>query len=71
MHMLTHTHTHTQVGVVADALTMTGSIHDFRVPECNLSTHLGTLLESGAFTDVTLAVGNKEFKAHKALLGGI
>ena len=58
--------------MVAEALTMTGSLHDLpKVPECHLSTDLGSLLETGNFSDVTLAVGEKEFKAHKAILSGV
>ena len=61
----------TQVGVVAEALTLTGSIHDYPVvPECDLNVHLSKLLETGNLSDVTLAVGDKEFKAHKAILAG-
>ena len=41
-----------------------------KVPDCNLSTDLGSLLEGGLFSDVTLAVGSQEFKAHKAVLAG-
>lgn len=57
--------------MVAEALTLTGSIHDYPVvPECDLNVHLSKLLESGNLSDVTLAVGDREFKAHKALLAG-
>ena len=57
--------------MVADALTMTGSIHDLPlVPECNLSRHLGSLLETGSLSDVTLVIEEKEYKAHKAILAG-
>ncbi len=60
-----------KVGVVADALTLTGSIHDYPVvPECDLNVNLSRLLDSGNLSDVTLAIGNKEFKAHKAILAG-
>ncbi|XP_064396844.1 speckle-type POZ protein-like A isoform X2 [Halichondria panicea] len=58
-----------EVSVVADALTVTGSIHDLPiVPECDLSKHLGELMASGSLSDVTLVIGEKEFKAHKAIL---
>ena len=61
-----------QVGVVAEALTLTGSIHDYPVvPECDLNVNLSKLLETGNLSDVTLAVGNREFKAHKAILAGV
>lgn len=57
--------------MVAEALTLTGSIHDYPVvPECDLNIHLSKLLESGNLSDVTLAVGDREFKAHKAILAG-
>ncbi len=57
--------------MVADALTVTGSIHDLPiVPECDLSKHLGELMASGSLSDVTLVIGEKEFKAHKAILAG-
>ncbi len=57
--------------MVAEALTLTGSIHDYPVvPDCDLNVHLSKLLESGHLSDVTLAVGDKEFKAHKAILAG-
>ena len=58
--------------MVADAVNATGSSHDYpHVPECNLSSNLDTLLEQGTFSDVTLAVGDKEFPAHKAILAGV
>ena len=38
------------------------------VPKCELSQHLGSLLETATLSDVTLAVGDKEFKAHKNIL---
>ena len=41
-----------------------------KVPECNLSSDLACLLEDGQFSDVMLAVGSHEFKAHKAVLAG-
>ena len=57
--------------MVADALTLTGSIHDYPVvPECDLNVNLRKLLESGNLSDVTLATGAREFKAHKAILAG-
>ena len=53
-------------------MTVTGSVHNYpAIPECDLGTHLGSLQESGSYSDVTLAVGDKEFKAHKAILGGL
>lgn len=40
------------------------------VPECNLSTDMSVLNEKGLFSDVSLFVGDTEFKAHKAILAG-
>lgn len=58
--------------MVADALTLTGSIHDYPVvPECDLNVNLSKLLETGNLSDVTLTAGEKEFKAHKAILAGL
>ena len=57
--------------MVAEALTLTGSIHDYPVvPECDLNVNLQRLLDTGNLSDVTLAIGDKEFKAHKAILSG-
>ena len=39
-----------------------------KVLDCDLSQQLGALLETTALSDVTLSVGKKEFKAHKAIL---
>lgn len=41
---------------------------NFKVPEDNLSTDLGKLLEEGLFSDITLMVGDQRFPVHKALL---
>ncbi len=41
------------------------------VPECDLNVNLSKLLETGSLSDVKLAVGDKEFKAHKAILSGV
>ncbi len=58
--------------MVAEALNLTGSIHDPPVvPECDLNVNLSKLLETGSLSDVKLAVGDKEFKAHKAILSGV
>ena len=57
---------------MSDAVTVTGSVHNYpSIPECDLGSSLGKLLESGSYSDVTLAVGDKEFKAHKAILAGM
>ena len=55
--------------MVADAHNATGSMHDYpRVPDCTLSSDLGSLQDRGTFSDVTLSVSGRVFKAHKALL---
>ena len=62
-----------QVSVVADAVNTSGTTslgHRPVVPDCNLSTDIGGLMEKGSFHDVTLSVGDTEFKAHKAILAG-
>ena len=41
---------------------------NFKVPEDNLFTDLGKLLEEGLFSDITLIVGDQRFPVHKALL---
>ena len=52
-------------------MTVTGSVHNYpSIPDCDLGSHLGNILESGSYSDVTLAVGDREFKAHKAILAG-
>ena len=52
-------------------MTVTGSVHNYpSIPDCELGSHLGNILESGSYSDVTLAVGDREFKAHKAILAG-
>ena len=71
VYSMLHTYVSVQVGVVSDAVTVTGSVHNYpAIPECDLGSNLGNLLESGSYSDVTLAVGDKEFKAHKAILAG-
>lgn len=40
------------------------------MPECKLSEDLGNLFDNEKFSDVTLAVGGREFQAHKAILAG-
>lgn len=59
--------------MVADAVNTSGTTslgHRPVVPDCNLSTDIGGLMEKGSFHDVTLSVGDTEFKAHKAILAG-
>ena len=41
-----------------------------KVPQSRLSDDLGQLLESSNCSDVTLSLGSKEFKVHKAILSG-
>ena len=59
-----------EVSVVADSVNISGqtSINKFKIPESKLSDDFNTLFESPNFSDVTLACGNREFKAHKAIL---
>ena len=61
-----------QVSVVQDSINISGQSNavQFKVSECKLSENLGKLFEDQRFTDVTLAVGAREFQAHKALLAG-
>ena len=46
----------------------TGSRYSIAVPECDVSTHFGSLLSSEEFSDVTLVVGSEELKAHRLVL---
>lgn len=61
-----------EVSVVADSVNISGqsNIVQFKVPECKLSEDLGNLFDNERFSDVTLAVGGREFQAHKAILAG-
>lgn len=58
--------------MVADSVNISGqsNIIQFKVPECKLSEDLGLLFDSEKFSDVTLAVGGREFQVHKAILAG-
>lgn len=58
--------------MVADSVNISGqsNIIQFKVPECKLSEDLGNLFDNEKFSDVTLAVGGREFQAHKAILAG-
>ena len=47
---------------------ITGSRYSISVPECDVSTHFGSLLSSEEFSDVTLVVGSEELKAHRLVL---
>lgn len=57
---------------MADSVNISGqsNIIQFKVPECKLSEDLGTLFDNEKFSDVTLAVGGREFQVHKAILAG-
>lgn len=59
--------------MVADSVNISGQSNavQFKVPECRLSDDLGQLFEVQKFSDVTLAVGGREFQAHKAILAGM
>lgn len=59
-----------EVSVLADCVNVSGQMNSvqFKVPKCKLSQDLGDLLEDEKLTDVALAIGNKEFRAHKAIL---
>ena len=46
----------------------TGSKHRIHVPRFDLGNKLGFALKEDCFSDVTLVVGSKEFKAHKVIL---
>ena len=46
----------------------TGSKHQINVPAFDVGCKLGSALKEEYFTDVTLVVGKKEFKAHKVIL---
>ena len=61
-----------QVSVVAESVNISGQSNavQFKVPDCRLSDDLDGLFESQKFSDVTLAVGGREFEAHKAILAG-
>ena len=56
------------VFMLADPVHTTGSRYPVSVPECDMSTHFGSLLSSGESSDVTLVIGRKELKAHKFVL---
>lgn len=57
---------------MADSINISGqsNVVQFKVPECRLSDDLGALFDNERFSDVTLAVGGREFQAHKAILAG-
>ena len=59
-----------EVSVVADSVNISGQSNgvQFKVPECKLSTDLGSLFDSAQFADITLACQGREFRCHKAVL---
>ena len=59
-----------EVSVVQDSINISRQSNavQFNGSDCKLSEKLGKLFEDQRFTDVTLAVGAREFQAHKALL---
>lgn len=61
---------YSEISVVADSVNISGqtSINRFRIPECRLSEDYANLFECGQFADVILVCGEREFKAHKAIL---
>lgn len=61
-----------EVSVVADSVNISGqsNIVQFKVPECKLSEDFGNLFDNEKFSDVSLAVDGREFRAHKAILAG-
>lgn len=61
---------YSEISVVADSVNISGqtSINRFKIPECRLSEDYCNLFENGNFSDVILVCGNREFRAHKAVL---
>ena len=61
---------YSEISVVAESVNISGqtAINRFKVPECRLQDDLNNLFENPNFSDVTLLCGNREFKAHKAIL---
>ena len=60
------------MSVVADTVNISGQSNQsqLKVPECRLADDLSALWERSAFSDVTLCVNGREFKAHTAILAG-
>ena len=56
--------------MVADSVNISGQtgMGNFKVPEDNLSSDLGKLLEEGLFSDIKLVSGDHQFPVHKAIL---
>ena len=59
-----------EVSVVAESINHSGqsSTSQFKIPDCRLSDDLGSLFESGKFSDVILSCNGAEFNAHKSIL---
>lgn len=57
---------------MADSVNISGqsNIVQFKVPECKLSDDFGNLFDNEKFSDVSLSVDGREFRAHKAILAG-
>ena len=58
--------------MVGDTVNISGQSNSLpvKVPASHLSDDMESLFRSSNFSDVTLAIGAKEFKVHKALLAG-
>lgn len=59
-----------EVSVVAESINHSGQMvtSQFKIPDCRLADDLGSLFESGKFSDVILSVNGTEFNAHKSIL---
>ncbi|XP_051012896.1 speckle-type POZ protein-like [Acomys russatus] len=59
-----------KVSVLGDSYTISGqnTASSIKVPRCTLTADLGELWETSCFTDCSLLVGGREFRAHKAIL---
>lgn len=59
-----------EVSVVAESINHSGqsSTSHFKIPDCRLSDDLGSLFETGKFSDVILNCSGSEFSAHKSIL---
>ncbi|XP_036337466.1 protein roadkill-like [Rhagoletis pomonella] len=59
-----------KVSFVSDIVNICGKSNalQFKIPECRLSDDLGALFHNEKFSDVTLTVAGREFRAHKAIL---
>lgn len=56
--------------MVAESINHSGQMitSQFKIPDCRLADDLGSLFESGKFSDVILSVNGTEFNAHKSIL---